>query len=107
MEVLMGTLIGFSLASVLIVGYSFCLILSLLVDEATVAMAWDVAGVTNGSITASVLLSEGLILQANGFGILSCCSLGAILAVLVSGSLRSSGVSWCCITGGAGHGEGP
>lgn len=84
---------GRGVTSVLMVGYGFCLVLTLLADEATVAIAWDVAGVTNGPVTTSVVVSNSLILQnqPNGFGILSCCSLGAILAVLVSGVLRSGG----------------
>lgn len=84
---------GRGVITVLMVGYGFCLVLTLLADEATVAIAWDVAGLINGPVTASVVVSNGLILQnqPNGFGMLSCCSLGAILAVLVSGVLRSGG----------------
>lgn len=86
---------GRGVTSVLMVGYGFCLVLTLLADEATVAISWDVAGLTNGPVTASVVVSNGLILQnqQDGFGILSCCSLGAILAVLMSGVLRSGGRS--------------
>eukprot|EP00434_Breviolum_minutum_P020820 symbB.v1.2.018366.t1/scaffold1422.1/size119683/3 len=95
---------GIDLVNVLIVGYGFCLVLSLLADEATVAIAWDVTALAVGPVTASVMVITCLILDPGnngvqvrhfpgGFGLVSCCSLGALISVLLSGLLRSSGAT--------------
>jgi len=74
------------------VGYTACLILTLLTDDAIVCIAWDSAGVTTGPVTVPIVMASGLALaQAvgadEGFGILTCASIGPILSVLIAGQL--------------------
>merc|ERR1711920_312644 len=80
---------------ILLVGYSVCLILTKYSSEAIVSIAWDSAGVTTGPVTVPIVLASGLALGdaakvAEGFGILSCASIGPILSVLITGLLQPS-----------------
>lgn len=85
----------FQLWPILFVGYSACLALTQLCkDEAVVCIAWDSAGVTTGPITVPVVLASGLSLglksgASEGFGILSCASIGPIISVLITGILNA------------------
>jgi len=74
------------------VGYTACLILTLLTDDAIVCIAWDSAGVTTGPVTVPIVMASGLALAqavdaVEGFGILTCASIGPILSVLLAGQL--------------------
>jgi len=79
---------------ILLVGYSLCLVLTQQCEEeAVVCIAWDSAGVTTGPITVPVVLASGLSLGVasgaeEGFGILSCASIGPIMSVLITGILQ-------------------
>ena len=71
----------------LIVLYSIALLLTVFSDEATVNIAWDVAGMTTGPITVPFVLSLGLhVVRATGgeggFGILGISSVCPIITVL-------------------------
>jgi len=75
---------------ILLIGYSACLVLTYISDEAVACIAWDSAGVTTGPVTVPIVLASGLalgkIMEApEGFGILSCASIGPILSVLTTG----------------------
>lgn len=81
---------------ILVVGYLLCLVLTMLADEVMVCIAWDSAAVTTGPVTVPIVLAAGLALgkestAAEGFGILSCASIGPILAVLVSSLVAPPG----------------
>ncbi|CAE7529795.1 umpB [Symbiodinium natans] len=80
---------------ILLVGYLLCLVLTFLADEVIVCIAWDSAGVTTGPVTVPIVLAAGLALgkestASEGFGLLSCASIGPILAVLISSLLAPS-----------------
>ncbi|CAE7736935.1 umpA [Symbiodinium microadriaticum] len=81
---------------ILLVGYLLCLVLTMLADEVMVCIAWDSAAVTTGPVTVPIVLAAGLALSkestaAEGFRILSCASIGPILAVLVSSLVAPPG----------------
>lgn len=86
------------LTIILVVGYTACLILTHFSDEATACVAWDCAGVTTGPVTVPIVLASGLALGrtvkvAEGFGILSCASIGPILSVMIAGLLQKRAAS--------------
>jgi len=75
---------------ILFPGYLLCFALTYFSDEAIASVAWDSAGVTTGPVTVPIVLASGLALgkasgAAEGFGILTCASIGPILSVLVAG----------------------
>jgi hypothetical protein len=81
---------------ILLVGYSFCLALTTISSDAIVSIAWDSAGVTTGPVTVPIVLASGLALGdaakvAEGFGILSCASIGPIAFVLIAGIFTGGG----------------
>eukprot|EP00913_Durusdinium_trenchii_P018446 g17329.t1 len=86
------------LVDVLSVGYTLCLLLTLIADEATVAIAWDTAGLTTGPVMVPLLSRSGLRFVSYGwppeecFGIVSCVTLGAVCSVLSNGVIRSQAV---------------
>lgn len=87
-------LFGFDLLTILVVGYSIALVLSLFVKEGMCCVAWDSAGVTSGPVTVPLVLSIGIgicesVGSADGFGILACASVCAIISVLAFSLLRS------------------
>jgi hypothetical protein len=80
---------------ILVVGYSICLALTIKSNEVVACIAWDSAGVTTGPVTVPIVLASGLALGdaasvAEGFGILSCASIGPISMVLLSGLLTGT-----------------
>jgi len=86
---------GLDLWTIIIVGYSLCLGLTMFTEDAVVCIAWDSAGVTTGPVTVPIVLASGLALSEavggdEGFGILTCASIGPILAVLISGTITMS-----------------
>ncbi|CAK9084974.1 unnamed protein product [Durusdinium trenchii] len=89
---------GLPLVDVLSVGYTLCLLLTLIADEATVAIAWDTAGLTTGPVMVPLLSRSGLRFVSYGwppeecFGIVSCVTLGAVCSVLSNGVIRSQAV---------------
>jgi hypothetical protein len=77
---------------IILVGYGTCTALTIQCDDAITCIAWDSAGVTTGPVTVPIVLASGLSLgsavdASEGFGILSCASIGPIIAVLVTGIL--------------------
>ena len=71
-------------------GYSLALVLTAYSSDLYIAIAWDTAGVTTGSVTVPLVLALGLGLvvaleRADGFGILSTASVGPIVSVLARG----------------------
>jgi hypothetical protein len=86
-------LFGMDLLTILVVGYSIALVLSLFVKEGMCCVAWDSAGVTSGPVTVPLVLSIGMgicesVGSADGFGILACASVCAIISVLAFSLLR-------------------
>jgi hypothetical protein len=74
----------------IIPGYLFAAILTLLSSEEFVNVAWDSAGVTTGPITVPLVLAMGLGFgnatgAVEGFGILSMASIGPIITVMLTG----------------------
>jgi hypothetical protein len=87
-------LFGLDLLTILVVGYSVALVMSLFVEEGMCCVAWDSAGVTSGPVTVPLVLSIGIgicesVGSADGFGILACASVCAIISVLAFSLLRS------------------
>ena len=71
-------------------GYLFAAVLTLVSSEEFVNVAWDSAGVTTGPITVPLVLAMGLGFgnatgAVEGFGILSMASIGPIITVMLTG----------------------
>lgn len=84
----------FSLWIILLCGYLACLALTTMNDDVVTCIAWDAAGVTTGPVTVPIVLAAGLALGdaanvAEGFGILSCASIGPIFMVLLFGIMNA------------------
>lgn len=67
--------------------YGVALVMSFIGPDDIVALAWDSAGVTTGEVTVPFLLSLGLNFAlanktADGFGLLTCASIGPVLSAL-------------------------
>merc|ERR1711957_589926 len=78
---------------ILSAGYTLCLALTMVTKDAIVCIAWDSAGVTTGPVTVPIVMASGLALAEavgadEGFGILTCASIGPILSVLIAGQFR-------------------
>lgn len=80
--------------------YAIVFILCIFVDTNFIPVAFDAAGVTTGPITVPFILAFGIGLSrinnddnANSFGLISLCSIGPILAVLILSFFYSSDVS--------------
>lgn len=81
---------GFSIAWMLVPGYTLALVLTAISTEEYVNVAWDSAGVTTGPVTVPLVLAMGLgfgqaVGAVEGFGILAMASICPILAVLITG----------------------
>jgi hypothetical protein len=67
--------------------YALAMLMSVYGSEEFVALAWDSAGATTGEVSVPFLLSLGLNFaiaskSADGFGILTCASIGPVISVL-------------------------
>ncbi len=80
------------LRNLLLVFYSVVFLLALIVDRNFVAVAFDASGVTTGPITVPFIMALGIGLARrrddenasnDAFGLISLCSIGPILAVLI------------------------
>lgn len=80
------------LRNLLLVFYSVVFLLALIVDRNFVAVAFDASGVTTGPITVPFIMALGIGLARSrddenasndAFGLISLCSIGPILAVLI------------------------
>ncbi len=76
----------------LVPGYLFAIVLTVLSDETFVNVAWDSAGVTTGPITVPLVLAMGIGFgnatnAVEGFGILCLASIGPIISVMAVGLL--------------------
>lgn len=96
-----------SLSNILMLFYMllFALALMLVVNgnEALLSLAFDSGGVTTGPITVPFIMALGVGIssvlgdrhsQENSFGLVSLCSIGPILAVLLLGIFSSSDLSY-------------
>lgn len=72
----------------------FIISLSVFLDDRIVNVAWDSAGITTGPVTVPFLLSIGVgfgnALGGNGFGLISCACVGAVVGVLVGEMMRKT-----------------
>jgi len=81
--------LGIPIVYILIVGYTIAYILTIFSHNDYVSIAWDSAGVTTGPVTVPFILSLGVnfgiaLNTSDGFGILTCASVGPIVSVLVA-----------------------
>lgn len=91
---LMRMLFGIALSHMLIVFYMIVFILTLFVPADFLAVAFDSGGVTTGPMTVPFIMALGVGISAirsdkhaadDSFGLVSLCSIGPILAVLILG----------------------
>ena len=87
-------LLGWDLAKLLIIFYLIIFTLSIFVPKDFLAVAFDSGGVTTGPITVPFIMSLGIGLaslgksknaESDSFGLVSLCSIGPILAVMILG----------------------
>ncbi len=96
-----------SLASILMLFYMLMFALSLMLvvngNDALLPMSFDSGGVTTGPITVPFIMALGVGIssvlgdrhsQENSFGLVSLCSVGPILAVLVLGIFSSNDLTY-------------
>lgn len=93
-------LFGIPLSRLLLVFYSFVFPLAFLVPGDFVAIAFDSGGVTTGPMTVPFIMSFGIGIASirsdkhaedDSFGLVSLCSIGPILAVLILGMIYNPG----------------
>ena len=91
---LLRVLFKINLSLVLLISYSALFALSLFVPKNFIAVAFDSGGVTTGPITVPFILAVGIGLASvrgdknshdDSFGFVAICSVGPILAVMLSG----------------------
>lgn len=91
---LLRMLFGIALSHMLIVFYILVFILTLFVPADFLAVAFDSGGVTTGPMTVPFIMALGIGISAirsdkhaadDSFGLVSLCSIGPILAVLILG----------------------
>lgn len=93
---LLRMLFSISLSNMLIVFYAIVFILTLFVPADFLAVAFDSGGVTTGPMTVPFIMALGIGISAirsdkhaadDSFGLVSLCSIGPILAVLILGMI--------------------
>ena len=93
-------LFGIPLSRLLLVFYAFVFPLAFLVPGDFVAIAFDSGGVTTGPMTVPFIMSFGIGIASirsdkhaedDSFGLVSLCSIGPILAVLILGMIFNPG----------------
>ena len=95
-------LFGIPLSRLLLVFYAFVFPLAFLVPGDFVAIAFDSGGVTTGPMTVPFIMSFGIGIASirsdkhaedDSFGLVSLCSIGPILAVLILGMIYNPGAA--------------
>ena len=85
---------GFSIAYLLVAGYTIILILSFFTPPQFIPVAFDSGGVTTGPITVPVILALGIGFSSvlagksplsDGFGLIGLASIGPVIGVMVMG----------------------
>lgn len=93
---LLRMLIGIPLSYLLLFFYAIIFILTIFVPKDFLAVAFDSGGVTTGPMTVPFIMSFGIGISAirndrhaedDSFGLVSLCSIGPILAVLILGMI--------------------
>ncbi len=93
-------LFGVALSHILVVFYAIIFILAMFVPGDFLAIAFDSGGVTTGPMTVPFIMSFGIGVAAirsdkhaedDSFGLVSLCSVGPILAVLILGMIFNPG----------------
>lgn len=93
------SLFGWSLSHILLVCYIILFILAFYIPGDFLAVAFDSGGVTTGPITVPFIMALGVGLSSIGqgknadsdsFGLVSLCSIGPILSVMILGLLFQS-----------------
>ncbi len=86
------SLYGWSLNVMLLIGYIIVLVFTFFIPEEFVPVAFDTGGITTGTISLPFILTLGVGLVANrtdkkaqesGFGLVSLCSVGPIIMVML------------------------
>ena len=97
---LLRMLFGVALSHFLVLFYALVFILTLFVPRDFLAIAFDSGGVTTGPMTVPFIMAFGIGIAAirsdkhaadDSFGLVSLCSVGPILAVLVLGMIFNPG----------------
>ncbi len=93
---LLRMLFGIALAHLLVIFYFIIFVLTIFVPGDFLAIAFDSGGVTTGPMTVPFIMSFGIGIAAirsdrhaedDSFGLVSMCSIGPILAVLILGMI--------------------
>lgn len=93
------SLYGWDLNKMLLIGYSITLVLMFFVKEQFVPVAFDSGGITTGTISIPFIMTLGIGLTASrtdkkakeaSLGLVSLCSIGPIIAMLVLGMFYPS-----------------
>jgi hypothetical protein len=96
---LLRILFGIPLAPLLLVFYAIVFILAMFVPQSFWAVAFDSGGVTTGPMTVPFIIALGVGISAirndkhagnDSFGLVSLCSIGPIIAVLILGLVYST-----------------
>jgi hypothetical protein len=96
---LLRILFGIALAPLLLVFYAIVFVLAMFVPQDFLAVAFDSGGVTTGPMTVPFIMALGVGISAirndkhaenDSFGLVSLCSIGPILAVLILGLVYST-----------------
>lgn len=99
---LLRMLFGVALSYLLVIFYVVVFLLTLFVPRDFLAVAFDSGGVTTGPMTVPFIMAFGIGVTAirsdkhaadDSFGLVSLCSIGPILAVLILGMIYSPGQS--------------
>ena len=96
---LLRILFGIPLAPLLLVFYAIVFALAMFVPKGFLAVAFDSGGVTTGPMTVPFIMALGVGISSirndkhagnDSFGLVSLCSIGPILAVLILGMVYST-----------------
>ncbi|WP_408637288.1 DUF1538 domain-containing protein [Parablautia muri] len=99
---LLRMLFSIALPNLLVFFYAIVFILTLFVPKDFLAIAFDSGGVTTGPMTVPFIMSFGIGIAAirsdkhasdDSFGLVSLCSIGPIMAVLILGMIYNPGQS--------------
>lgn len=99
---LMRMLFGVALPHLLVIFYVVVFLLAFFVSKDFLAIAFDSGGVTTGPMTVPFIMAFGIGISAirsdkhaadDSFGLVSLCSIGPILAVLILGMIYNPGQS--------------
>ncbi|MBE6149438.1 MAG: DUF1538 domain-containing protein [Firmicutes bacterium] len=94
---------GWDLNKMLLIGYIITLVLMFFVKQEFIPVAFDSGGITTGTISIPFIVTLGIGLTANrtdkkakesSFGLVSLCSIGPIIAMLILGMFYPSSGSY-------------